>query len=422
MSFEKAAAGGAIDSRVAALLSDALGDGESVLVQETGDQGQSIILTNFRLIVIKIGLAATGQMDAERTAAYYYASISAVKLRRGPMGAVIQIVSEANPPSVPGQPPMNLVVFSGDKRIKHAEAIAEQIGKALHITIERIEPQRDASAHPAAPQTLEHAAPVESSAESDVQQPHPGSGSYDLGDLEKLRGGTEAGVSETEKSVSAAEVEDSDDVLPEEDGEFHANPRLPKPVKSGGMSKGMVVALIGALAALVVAGVAILGPMRSAQGTDRMSHVARMPVATADSLKTDLAAATAFQAETRTIIAASDASADALKNALAKRDLQAIATAARTDSSRAAIDKLKSLAVPKTMEPTREKLTLALDGRRAVMNTAEAYLTSGDSAQIPIMQAKLIVAARLFNEAQADLSCDIASFKSQLARFEATGE
>jgi len=421
MSVEKAAAGGAIDQRLAAALSGALAEGESVLAQEAGDQGQFIVLTNSRLIVVKIGLAATGEMDVVKTAAYDYASIASLRLRRGPLGAVIQIVSESAPPSAPGQPPMNLVIFSSEQRIRHAEKIAEHIGKALGIDVERIEPPHDASAHPALSQTPEHVAPAEPSTEADAQQAQPTSGSYDLGDLQRVHAEAEDTAEVTDKSASAAEVEDSDEAPSEEDLEFHPNPRLPRPVRSGVMSKGKVIALIGVLASLVVAGIAVLGPMHS-EGIRAPERPARAQATTAGSIRADLETAVRFQADIRGIIAASDASAAALSKALTTRNLAAISTVVRTDPSKTAIDYLKSLTVPEKMERTRDKYAMAIDGRREAIALAEEYVSSGDSALIPIMQSRLIVAARLLEEAEGDASHDIADLKSRLAEFQAGGK
>ena len=528
MSFDKAKADGSNDQRLAVLLAGTLAEGESVLAEETGDQGQSIILTNSRLIVVKIGLAAAGEMNAEKTASFDYASVTGIRLRRGPMGAVIQILSKSAPPASPGQAPMNLVVFSGDKRVKQAESIVERISEAMRIDIERIHPPPanapeapatpDSSAandpvsgvrprragasksaqtdpaqqadvtEPTAPEPEAEspqsspglvrrsladeiyaditgrveepaatAAPQEASslypvpdpaaderpalaesvadeAEPDTQPAGCGSGQtedsesrpttspaserYDLGDLKRLDERLDGAEAAARGDRPPSDTEDTCEPAPQLATEFRPNPRLPKPEKPASSSKTATLVLIGILAAMALAGVAVIGPMRTLSSSHQAPSAQRKPAVTAQSVRANLADAIAFQDAAETIVAESNALSSQLNEALGSRDTEAIGKILRAYSLETAIERLESMALAAEMVPARDKLTAALEERQTIASMAKQYAASGDSTQVPIMQSRIIVSARLIEEAQTDMSTSVQALRDRLAELD----
>lgn len=59
MASGKGVSSGEFDERLAAARDSALLEGENVVAQEEGDQGQALVLTDLRVIVVKGGITAT---------------------------------------------------------------------------------------------------------------------------------------------------------------------------------------------------------------------------------------------------------------------------------------------------------------------------------------------------------------------------
>ncbi len=136
MAAENSAPRGGFDERLTAARDTVLEAGEQIVAQETGDQGQGIVLTSSRIITIKAGFAATGEINGERVGAYAFDEITAVKMRRGPMGAVLQFVTQ----TAEDDPVKNeVVVFSGDQKVKKCEAFAKKIEQTMEKTVEKFE-------------------------------------------------------------------------------------------------------------------------------------------------------------------------------------------------------------------------------------------------------------------------------------------
>ncbi len=170
MTSDKGRSSDPLDERLVEARDEILGDAENVLAQEMGDQGQAIVLTESRVTILKAGLAATGTLDGRKSASYDLDRITAVNVRKGPMGAVIQICAGEQEPAHAG-PPDNVIVFSGDKRVRKCDAIAANIEKALGTPAHNTESGANDSREPTTePQPLveEHASaepqPVEENA------------------------------------------------------------------------------------------------------------------------------------------------------------------------------------------------------------------------------------------------------------------
>lgn len=143
MTSDKGAVGEGLDERLARLRDSLLAPGEQVLAQEEGDQGQGVFLTNSRVIVAKVGITATGASNGQITGSFPLEQITGVNVRKGPLGAVIQICATGFQATVPSGPPDNVVVFTGSQRMKRCEAIAARIEKALRRPLGRVEAPED---------------------------------------------------------------------------------------------------------------------------------------------------------------------------------------------------------------------------------------------------------------------------------------
>lgn len=132
-----------LDERLVEVRDAILTPGEKIVAQEAGDQGQGIIITETRIIMIKVGLTATGQLNGRRTGVFSLDQVQNIVLRKGPMGGVIQVVGEATTLDDDNYPPVTLVVFSYPERVKRCDAVAPALEKVLGRPIERVEPRQE---------------------------------------------------------------------------------------------------------------------------------------------------------------------------------------------------------------------------------------------------------------------------------------
>ena len=117
MTSESGSPQGITDDRLAEERDSMLADGETVIAQEEGDQGQGIVLTNSRVLIIRVGVTATGVANGRVVGDFPLQEITAVHIRRGPLGAVIQLCTARGAPSGPGAPD-NVIAFTGQPRVK----------------------------------------------------------------------------------------------------------------------------------------------------------------------------------------------------------------------------------------------------------------------------------------------------------------
>lgn len=108
-------------------------ENEEIIAQTMGDPGQAVVLTKGRVLTIKVGLTATGELGGQRTSAFLWDDITAVNVRKGPLGAVIQICTASK-----NTTPDCVIVFSGDAKVKKCEAIAAKIASAIGKQVEKI--------------------------------------------------------------------------------------------------------------------------------------------------------------------------------------------------------------------------------------------------------------------------------------------
>ncbi len=135
-----------LDELLAQLRDRTLTEDETIVAQAQGDHGQGVVLTSKRVLVLKAGITATGKIDGVVVGEFPFESIASVKVRKGPLGAVIQICPSVQDLLAQGDVPNNVVVFTGPKRVKKCEWIAARIESALGKPLECTEAPEDQEA------------------------------------------------------------------------------------------------------------------------------------------------------------------------------------------------------------------------------------------------------------------------------------
>ncbi len=248
---DKGAHGERLDERLAQARDEVLLAGESVVAQECGDQGQAVVLTDLRLIILKVGITATGTLNGRKTGAFPFQQIKTVSVRKGPMGAVIHVSGDAT--GSDDERPENLVVFSGPDNVKRCDAIAAKIESALGRPVERIEPRPELAAEVStAPQETKppkgRGGRVAKSLAEEMYGEQP---------LEPVAEEPAATVFEAAPDVIEREMEQTPD-----EPAFGPNPFIPKPRRKPGSQPDKVMVLVGVMLAVVLLGVAVIAPMR----------------------------------------------------------------------------------------------------------------------------------------------------------------
>ena len=138
MASDKASAKNFMDERLVIVLNNVLETGENVLIQIMADQGQALVITDKRVLVIRAGLKTTGTLNGQKVVSFNRSDIKSIKIRRGPLGAIAQIVSSSSESSSLGEPPPdNIIIFNGEIRAKKCESFGQEMQK-LGINVEYI--------------------------------------------------------------------------------------------------------------------------------------------------------------------------------------------------------------------------------------------------------------------------------------------
>lgn len=128
-----------LDERLASLRDRVLAENETVVAQVEADHGQAVVVTSHRILILKVGIAATGKLDGEVVGQFPFPVITSVSVRKGPLGAVIQVCTAAKATPIQGAVPDNVVVFTGLQRVKKCESIATKIESAIGKPLEWIQ-------------------------------------------------------------------------------------------------------------------------------------------------------------------------------------------------------------------------------------------------------------------------------------------
>lgn len=410
-----------MDERLLAARDSALFDGEKVVAQETGDQGQAIVLTDSRIIVIKVGVTATGTVNGQSVTAYAFGDIASAKVRKGPMGAVIQICAEQKDDGSQDGLPDSVVVFGDEQKVKRCDAIAAAIEATLGKPIERIEPKQ--TSHSAVEMPADMGTPGSDNQPAEVasevvetnekQAPKRGIKKASLADeiyaeitgaptptpvqdgraepeqvLQQAAGGTPitegpTAVVENETSpeplVRTAEFEAepqqdeaenvSQESEPNQSG-FRPNPNLPRPTRrrSDGPSKTLI--LLGGLAALVTVGVCVTAPMRQPPQPVKAVVKTTDIVVSVESLRAQSQAVSHYREQAEAILARSNAEAARFRQALMAGDRQEVAASFADGATDTAWKALRDLGALPGLAGAKQKLVSGVFSRKSAMADA----------------------------------------------------
>lgn len=431
------------DERLAKALEEAMAEGEQLVARETGDQGQAIALTSARILIAKAGFAATGELDGHKVSTFELPSITAVNLRKGPLGAVIQVCAEGNGAAPQGGTPDNVVVFTGPGRVKKAEAFAAQVETVAGKEVKRIPtgkptlaaaPPRETvqpeTAQPEATQP-EMAQPVENQpVEASVEAPAEPKGGRVAKSLAEEIYGEVVGAEEVAEKPEAPEQVAAAAPPPETKpakrahkpavavpeaapaASYNANPRLPKPIRKQKQGPRGVLVLLGITAGLALIGMAIMAPVRQAQNrpayTSQATHAdgQKMVVGQLNSVSN-------YHAKIGPLVASANAEAAAVRSAVASGDRAATAAAGGAPKTDAALTEISNTEAPSGLAEARENLRDGLLTQKTAIAAAAAVAQSSDPMPNDILR-RLTEANTRINRGMAAISRTEESLKKQM--------
>ncbi len=373
---------GDFDERLADALNLALSGGEQMVAREAGDQGQAIALTSAHIIVVRAGLAATGEMEGRKTTKFALADVAAINLRKGPLGAVIQIVSNRPHSESPSGAPDNVIVFTGPGRVKKAESFADAIESATGKTVNRVEPRSQPGQQVATEMPVEPAAQAEHAVAA-----------------------VESVAAEGPEPAAAVEfdIEEPGELSAREN--YSPNPRLPKPVRKQKHGPNRMLVVLGVLAGLTVVGMAVMAPIHDAQLAPAPIVGTSSTAVSQRSIRLQLQAVINYDKQVSDAMAKANTEVSALRGAVGSGSQSAVQNACRPGRIDHAWQKISELSPPPGLAEANENL---LDGLLTMKNAATAAsasttvdskeaLSRFDGAESLIKKGRSAIAARRSN-------------------------
>ena len=163
---------------------------------------------------------------------------------------------------------------------------------------------------------------------------------------------------------------------------FRPNPNLPKPVKKKQSAPSRVLVLLGALAVLVLVGMAVTAPLRQpATGPNIEINVGQLN-RSVKLLRTHYMAVSKYRKQVTTILTESDKTAAQVANAVRSGNRQAVVAALSRDRSVDAWLKLSGLKVPSGLAGAKESLVSGLFIRKSAVGNASGLGVSSASETI----------------------------------------
>lgn len=392
MASDKGAPKDVLDERLAGARDAALAEGEEIFAQEMGDQGQAIVVTKSRVLILKAGLTATGTLNGLKTTDFPVEKITAVHVRKGPMGAVIHVCTDDAPePTAQPGPKGNIIVFTTPERIQRCNAIAAKIESVIGKPVNWFEPQPDAII----PETVEAV-----TEEPKAEPPKMRGGRIAKTLTEEMYGepdlpeppAVEPKPAEVETTVEpepvavgalAAQIHEPALIDPLETVEeevidneapagFRPNPNLPKPARKKQAGPNRVLVLLGALGALVLVGMAVTAPLRQPVATPTVEINVSQLTKNAKLVRRQWTAVSKYREQVMGLLKKSDKTAAAVASAVRSGNRQVIAAALSSDESDVAWRKLSELNVPSGLAGARESLVSGLFIRKSAVESASA--------------------------------------------------
>lgn len=449
MTSDKGGARNELDERIIAARDSILAEGEKVAAEEEGDQGQGIFLTDSRLIIIKVGFAATGDPQGKIVGSFPLSEIAEVVVRKGPLGAVIQICTQQKQTN-PGTPPDNVIIFTGSQRIKRCESIAAKIETALGRPVRRIEAageKRDLddaenrnrdfevvqateegdSESPAATTTIDAAdakpgeldevvktarggrQPVtlaeqmfaELTGQESVPEASSASASMES-DLKNADTGTVDAEKSAASSLSSAEEVEAEEEPPADEKSaspgYRPNPNLPKPVKKRTAGLGKTAVVMAGLTAALLVGIAVTAPLRAPTPKQSVEIRPSDLSQNLEVLQKQQAEVAKYQAEVVNILQTANRSLDELEAAIKSRNSAAIIKAASANPIEAGWQKLTDLPAPIGLAGAKESLTSGLFIGKTVVISAANDVRSANGMSADHALARIAEARRLLSK------------------------
>ncbi len=418
------------DERLIKAFESALSEGEEIVARETGDQGQAIALTKTRILVAKAGFAATGEIDGQRLSGFDLSAVTSVNLRKGPLGAVIQICADNNGASAQGGTPDNVVVFTGPGRVKKAEAFAAQVETLAGKEVKRIpvgKPVLNAPGPQEAAPAEETTEAAEPTAEATPEPPKGGRKPKSLAEeiyeetveAEGAPATSDTQAPEEAPQVQAAEAETEPvkevaEPEPEEEEpaphlQYNPNPRLPKPVRKQKRGPNGILVLLGITAGLALIGMAIMAPVRQAQNDNLLSEKLTSGGGR-QAIMTQLDRVSDYRAKVTALVSEALTEAASMRSAVAsgnKAAARSIGQASRTDK---VLSKISSLSAPPGLAEAKETLASGLLAQKTAIAAAAAAAQSSEPLPAKDVTARLNEASAqikrgltVINKAEADL-------------------
>lgn len=415
-----------IDERLAEARDNALLEDEQVIAEEAGDQGQAIVLTGSRVIVLKVGLAATGAVNGHRVSVFERDHITAVRLRKGPMGAVIQICADQSSDS-PSEthPSDNLVVFSDPGKDKKCEAMAARIASALEVPIERVQPDAAESAalQTEVPKPTRRAEPdAQVSEPPAAEHPRPASTPREPVSLAdeiyaEIAGPREAEIPpDREPVLAAAPVATAAEQHPATDGhtDFGPNPHLPKPTRLKHTNSLQALLLVAILAGLVIVAMAVTGPRplptTPSQAVVDSSDLTLNP----DALRAQLRDVDDYRNAATALIQSCDPDVEAFKAALGSGNREAL-SAVKPGKADEAWRTLTELEAPAGLVGARGKLTSGMFALKAAIADTLSRMQTGGRFDPRQAAQRVAAAEKTIRDGFGDIDRTRAQLESRLA-------
>lgn len=434
---------GDFDERLAEALTSTLMLGEEAVAQEVGDQGQAIVLTDSRILLLKAGLAATGELNGCKTSAFGLKDVVEVNLRKGPLGAVIQIVAQEPEAAAEGGRPDNVIVFTGPGRVRKAEAFVATIESAAGKTVNRSEPQ----ARPdSGSETDVHSEPaskrpdiVEAAQEKrEMETPKAGRVKKSLaeeiysevvqaGATEKAEPESEAPAVEAQAEIKA-EPEPVVDVFEEEEeeesvqlGGYNPNPRLPRPTRNRVEGPNRMLVALGVLAALVFVGMAVMAPLQETSNAP-VNLVANGGTLDVRRVKLQLAAVSMYRDDVASMLAKADAEAASFASAVRSGNKSSILSCSRLGATDTAWQELSDLATPPGLAEAKQNLIDGLVGRKNAISAAAASADAGSSIDVQGAMSRLERADAQIKNGLSAISAARATLQAQIEKMSASAK
>jgi len=363
------------DERLADALNSALYAGEEIVACEAGDHGQAIALTGRQIIMARVGLAATGELEGHRVTTFPLADVAAINLRKGGLGAVIQVVANQTSTEASSGAPDNVIVFTGPGRVKKAEAFAEAVESITGMTVTRVGPHSQPDRH-ASPQPDARQEVAEAPAQAEPQPQVP--------------------EEEDQPALTARE-------------EYRPNPRLPKPIRKRRRGPSKMLVALGVLAGLTVVGMAVMAPVREAQLAPMPTVTPSTPSISQRSVRLQLQAVANYEKQVSEAMLHARAEVSALRTAIASQSRTAVQNACRPGRIDVAWQTIAALSPPPGLVEANQNL---LDGLLRIKNAAAAASVTLESKEA---LARLDEAESLISKGRSAIAAQRSSLEKQAA-------